>query len=230
MSTKCSYKPPWPPPIPWAPLLSYQVPKHSIESYQDYSYCKHDAELLADVMPSSSEKFSQDLNLEHIKEPRIARPIKASQPLIAKPAQAHPNLVQENHSNLKHSLRVRTKKHKLILLQNTLCNSKTNPFFQALPNPPVATITTRPSHKAPSLLLSATKASSARTRSSSRLAQAKVTKESIGGKNITSLDDAGGEAPVSASGTTTTPPGMTATVNTYVELDNSADTIQKIWY
>jgi len=96
MSTKCSYKPPWPPPIPWASLLAYQVPKHSIESYQDYSYCKHDAKLLTEATPSSSEKFSQDLNLEHLKEPRIARPIKASQPLIAKPARAHPSLVQKN--------------------------------------------------------------------------------------------------------------------------------------
>jgi len=58
----------------------------------------------------------------------------------------------------------------LILLQNTfVVSSSFYPFFQD----PYPTMTTRPSRKAPSSLLSATKASSARTRSSSRL-KAKV--------------------------------------------------------
>jgi len=93
----------------------------------------------------------------------------------------HPNLYgREPRMSLEHAVTKRPGKHscfwksmgqcvvgfQFILSQNTpLLSCYFNPSLQE----PLVTMTTRPSRKAPSSLLSATKASSARTRSSSRL-------------------------------------------------------------
>jgi len=84
--------------------------------------------------------------------------------------------------------------HPPILLQNT-------PYF---PNPspqadfPLVAMTTRPSRKAPSSLLSATKASSARTRSSTRLARAKSSEAMLDAVTTSVANGEGGSDPGSA--------------------------------
>ena len=153
------HKPPWPPPplmlIPWSQFdTTLKLATTESDGLRAHPCCA-----LLPVIDVAIRKrcpteiFSQDLGLRHLTSFRFFPD----------------NLSQPHNSDIADGPYARNgdpapSSDLLILLQNTLfLQSYFYSPYQAL------TMTTRPSRKAPSSLLSATQASSARTRSSSRL-------------------------------------------------------------
>ena len=159
-TVRCDPKPPWPSPLPKPRAIAAPVQRHNHENkghqvYPGYMLSRGREGRDESLQQCSSEKFSQDPSgLRHLIGFRMLVPDRAA----SQPPNSYASFDSTNrlHPTEKHPNCV------LILSQNTLFSSSFSPFQDI-------TMTTRPSRKAPSSLLSATQASSARTRSSSRL-------------------------------------------------------------
>jgi len=164
------YKPPWPPPEPWAQFVTPAI--HRAEGHRSHRHCFLSSVLdQAETSPArkqcSSEKFSQDpFGLGHLTSKTFRSRDNPSRPPISDIAERFRACMGCGSSLAigKEVSRVQSaRQKKLILLQNTPFAT----FCSTQDNTPSFTMTTRPSRKSPSSLLAATQASSARVRTRS---------------------------------------------------------------